>query len=135
MTRTAFLTVLVVLTVSALAGPVEAQRRVGWTLLGTRNVSDRADHDTVAVTRARGTYDALRFEVRGKSVDFHRVVVHYANGGEQTLEMRETVRAGGTTRAIDLNGSDRVITRIDFWYDANTIGRRGSATVRVLGRH
>jgi hypothetical protein len=134
MTRTAFFTALVVLTLSALAGPVAAQRRAGWTLLGTRNVSDRADHDTVAVTRARGTYDALRFEVRGKSVDFHRVVVHYANGGEQTLEMRETVRAGGTTRAIDLNGSDRVITHIDFWYDANTIGRGGSATVRVLGR-
>ena len=105
-----------------------------WTLLGSRTVTDRADHDTVMVAERRGAFDAVRFEVRGRAVDFHRVVIHFANGGDQTVEMRDTIRAGGESRAIDVEGSDRVIRSIDFWYDANTIGRGGRAVVRALGR-
>ncbi len=76
----------------------------------------------------------MRFEVRGRAVDFHRVVIHFANGGDQTVEMRDTIRAGGESRVIDVDGRDRVIQSIEFWYDANTVGRGGRATVRVLGR-
>lgn len=106
-----------------------------WTLLGSRTVTDRADHDTVHVSGKRGTFEALKFEVRGRAVDFHRVVVHFANGDDQQVDVRDTVRAGGETRVIDVNGHDRVIRSIDFWYDAHTVGRGGRATVRVLGRH
>lgn len=105
-----------------------------WTLLGSRTVTDRADHDTVVVSERRGTFDAVRFEVRGRSVDFHRVVIHFANGADQAVEMRDTIRAGGASRAIDVDGRDRVVRSIEFWYDANTVGRGGRATVRVLGR-
>lgn len=111
---------------------VAAQGR--WTLLGTRTVTDRADHDTIMVSARRGTFDAVRFEVRGRSIDFHRVVIHFANGGDQSVEMRDTIRAGGASRAIDVDGRDRVVRSIEFWYDANTVGRGGRATVRVLGR-
>jgi hypothetical protein len=115
---------------------LEAQRGAGrWTLLGTRTVTDRLDHDTIMVTATRGTFDALRFEVRGRSVDFHRVVIHFANGRDQDVQMRDTVRAGGASRVIDIDGRDRTIRSIDFWYDANSIGRGGRATVRVQGRH
>ena len=48
--------------------------------------------------------------------------------------MRDTIRAGGASRAIDIDGRDRVVRSIEFWYDANTVGRGGRATVRVLGR-
>lgn len=106
-----------------------------WTLLGTRTVTDRTDHDVVMVTGRRGTFDAVKFEVRGRTVDFHRVIVHFGNGADQTVEMRQTIRAGRESRAIDIDGRDRVIRSIEFWYDANSIGRGGRATVRVLGRH
>jgi len=126
---------LAVLAVFMAAMGAEAQSGAGWTLLGTRAVTDRADHDTIAVTSARGTFDAVRFQVRGRAVDFHRVVVHFANGGDQNVELRDTIRAGGESRVIDIDGTDRVIRSIEFWYDANTLGRGGRATVRVHGRH
>lgn len=113
----------------------EAQGGPRWALLGSRTVSDRADHDTVTVTSSRGTFDAVRFQVRGGAVDFHRVVIHFASGGDQNVELRDTIRAGGESRVIDIDGRDRVIRSIDFWYDANTLGRVGRATVRVHGRH
>jgi hypothetical protein len=129
------LAVLVVLV--AAAGTVTAQRRGGaqWTLLGSRNVTDRADHDTIVVTGAKGTFTAVKFEVQRHAVDFHRVVVHFGNGADQNLELRNTIPAGGETRVIDIEGTNRVIRSIDFWYDAKTLGRGGRAVVRVLGRH
>jgi hypothetical protein len=128
------LAVLVILV--AAAGTIQAQGRgPQWVLLGTRNVTDRADHDTIAVTGAKGTFTAVKFEVRGHAVDFHRVVIHFANGGDQNVELRNTIRAGGESRVIDIDGRDRVIRSIDFWYDAKTLGRGGRAVVRVLGRH
>jgi hypothetical protein len=129
--RRSFLLLLVALCVSCASAGAQSGR---WTLLGTRTVTDRADHDIVRVTGRRGRFDAVKFEVRGRAVDFRRVIIHFANGGDQAVALRDTIRAGGETRAIDVDGRDRVIRSIEFWYDANTVGRGGRATVRVLGR-
>jgi hypothetical protein len=133
MTRRTLLMMLVFL---AAAGTIEAQRgaKVQWALLGQRSVTDRADHDTIKVTAAKGDFKAIKFEVIGRAVDFHRVVIHFANGADQNVELRNTIPAGGQTRVIDIVGRDRVIQSIDFWYDANTIGKGGRANVRALGR-
>ncbi|MGQ0766928.1 MAG: hypothetical protein ACT4OZ_14865 [Gemmatimonadota bacterium] len=48
------------------------------------------------------------------------------------IDIRQTIPAGDETRAIDPDGSDRVIRSIDFWYDANTLRGR-DAQVRVFG--
>ena len=109
--------------------------RGGWTLLGERHVTDRADHDTIAVTAARGDFKHLQIRVFKRPVQFHRVVVHFGNGADQTLELRDVIPAGGQSRVIDLEGGDRVIRSIDFWYDAQSIGRGRGATVRVFGQH
>lgn len=112
--------------------PARAGGLADWDLLGTRAVNDRADHDVIAVTSARGDFRRIKFTVQRASVDFHRVVVHFGNGGDQRVDLRNTIPAGGESRAIDLDGKDRVIRSVEFWYDANTIrGRR--AQVRVFG--
>ena len=103
-----------------------------WVLLGQRTVTDRVDHDQIVVTGARGDFRSIKITVHRAAVDFHRVVVHFANGGDQEVEMRHTIPAGGETRAIDLRAGERVIRSVDFWYDARTIrGRR--AVVRLHG--
>ena len=120
---------LAIITLAAAAAPGSLK---GWVLLGQRTVNDRADHDLIAVTGARGTFRQVKLTVQRASVDFHRVVVHYGNGADQTLELKNTVAAGGETRAIDLEGGDRVLKSVEFWYDANTRGRR--AVVRLWGQ-
>lgn len=112
-----------------------AQGRAGnWVQLGQRVVTDRADHDTIAVGADRGTFRSVRFEVAGHAVDFQRVVIHFRNGGDQNVALRNTIPAGGQSREIDIDGANRVITSIDFWYDAKTFGRGGKATVKAMGR-
>lgn len=103
-----------------------------WVLLGQRAVNDRADHDVIAVTGAKGEFKGIKLTVQRAGVDFHRVLVHYGNGTKQEIELRNTIPAGGESRIIDLTGSERIINRVEFWYDANTIrGRR--AIVRLFG--
>lgn len=104
-----------------------------WVKLGERHVNDRADHDTISVTGARGMFTAVKFSVSDHAVNFKKVVIHYRNGGKEEVELRANIPAGGETRVIDLNGSDRVINRIEFWYEAVTVGRAG-ATVKAWGR-
>jgi hypothetical protein len=100
--------------------------------LGERLVNDRLDRDVVAVTAGRGEFRAIQIRVKGASVDFHTVIVVYGNGRTQEVEMRNTIRAGGSSRIIDLIGDERIIKQIDFLYDANTIRGR-KAVVRVFG--
>jgi len=103
-----------------------------WVPLGERTVTDRLDHDVIPVTIARGDFTHIKITVQRHGVDFHRVVVHFANGGDQEVEMRQTIPAGGETRAIDLRAGERVIRSVEFWYDARTVGRR-RAVVRLFG--
>jgi hypothetical protein len=97
-----------------------------WVGLGQKQVSDRTDHDVIKVTAERGTFSAVKFAVRGHAVHFKKVVVNYKNGGKEVLELRDVIPAGGETRVIDLNGDNRVIRSIEFWYEAETIGHAGA---------
>lgn len=106
-----------------------------WELLGSRTVTDRADRDTVKVGEGKGTFTAVKLQVQRRAVSFHRVVIKFRNGDDQKVELRNTIGANDESRVIDIEGRDRVIRSIDFWYDAQSLGRGGQATVRVLGRN
>lgn len=108
-------------------------RERGWELLGARTVTDKVDHDSVAAAD-QGTFRSLKIVVEGRAVQFRDVKVHFAHGGVQHVELRNVIPAGGASRVIDIEGRDRVIRRVEFWYDAQSIlGQR--ATVRVYGRN
>ncbi len=104
-----------------------------WVKLGERHVNDKADKDTVMVTGLRGMFSAIKFSVSGHAVNFKKVVVHYRNGGKEEIELRSVIPAGGESRTIDLKAKERVINRIEFWYEAVSVGKAG-ATVKVFGK-
>lgn len=131
--RTAMRSVVLAMLLLPLVADSMTAQQGEWVRLGQRPVTDRADHDIIVVGGGRGDFKQIKLAVERGSVDFRRVVVHFASGDDQQLELRNTVPAGGETRAIDLDGKDRVIKSVEFWYDANT--RRGrQATVRLLGK-
>lgn len=83
----------VLITVLVAAVPAAA---TSWVMLGQRTVTDRLDHDSIAVTGARGEFPAIKLTVHRRAVDFHRVVVRFASGGDQEVELRSTIPAGGS---------------------------------------
>ena len=93
-----------------------------WERLGDSRVDGRRDHDTIRVN-ARGRFRAIRFFVQGGEIEFHRVVVHFENGADTDVEVRERVRRDGTTRSIDLPGDERRIRSVEVWYGRENWGR------------
>ncbi|HYU32015.1 MAG TPA: hypothetical protein VEW48_07620 [Thermoanaerobaculia bacterium] len=122
-----FCTVTLGLVAAAAAGPVR-----GWELLGTRTVTDRVDHDSIAAGH-QGTFRSIKITVQRRAVQFHDVKIHFANGDVQDVALRSVIPAGGESRVIDVEGRDRVIRSIEFWYDAQTRGKR--AVVKVFGKN
>lgn len=122
-TRLAFagLVVLVIFQCLLINDVSEARRRhVGWELLGQRSVSDGVDHDTI-VTAGQGTFRSLKIRVKGHAVQFRDMKIHFSNGDVQDVELRHVIPAGGESRVIDVEGRDRSLRSVEFWYDAQTI--------------
>ncbi|MEK6287121.1 MAG: hypothetical protein AABO57_15380 [Acidobacteriota bacterium] len=102
-----------------------------WEYLGQSHVDGRSDHDNIRVN-ARGGFRAIQLQVQGGAIEFNRVVVHFENGADHQVDVRERIRAGGRTRAIDLPGDRRGIRSVEFWYEKENWRRR--PTLRLYGR-
>ena len=113
-----------------------AQRRNNgrerWEYLGQSNVDGRRDHDNIRVN-ARGAFRAIQLRVQGGAIEFQRVVVHFENGADSEVEIRDRIPADGQTRAIDLPGDNRRIDRVEVWYGKGNWGRR-RPNLRLYGR-
>ncbi len=103
-----------------------------WGVIGKRTVTDRVDHDVIKVGAKRGQWRAIKITVKKKGVQFRDVKVRFTGGGVQDVELRDVIPAGGSSRVIDLKGGRRAIDRIEFTYDAQSLG--GKAVVTVLAR-
>lgn len=105
----------------------DAQRRgygrERWEYLGQSNVDGARDRDVIRVT-ARGAFRAIQLRVQGGDIEFQRVVVHFENGADSEVEVRDRIRSGGETRAIDLPGDNRRIDSVEVWYGRGNWGRR-----------
>jgi hypothetical protein len=93
-----------------------AQNPGRWIYLGEANVDGSADHDRIKIGRDDGRFRAIQIHVERAPIEFHRVVVHYGNGSDEEIAIRNRINAGGKTRVIDLRGHDRVIDSVEIWY-------------------
>ena len=93
-----------------------------WERLGDARVDGRNDHDNIRVN-ARGRFRAIRFFIQGGEIEFQRVVVHFENGADTDVQVRERIRRDGTTRSIDLPGDERRIRSVEVWYSKGNWGR------------
>lgn len=93
----------------------DSDRGGRWEYLGEAHVDGRVDHDTIRVN-SRGGFREILFEVQGGAIEFQRVVVHFENGEDHRVDVRDRIRSGGRTRAIDLPGDRRNIRSVELWY-------------------
>jgi hypothetical protein len=104
----------------------------GWTLLGSQNVNGRRDRDTIRVGKRKGGFDQLTLVVTESDLDLNDFTIVFTGGQKWSPKVKHTFKEGARTRAIDLPGKDRTISRIELAY-ANLPGG-GKAKVEVYGR-
>ncbi|MGB7200832.1 MAG: hypothetical protein WBD16_01040 [Pyrinomonadaceae bacterium] len=120
--------VLFVLAIGASAASAQ-----GWVDLGTKEVKDRVEQDTWHIGGGEGQFRKIKIKVHHKAVRFIKLTVKFENGQTQEIELRNNIRAGGETRAIDLSGTDRRIDKVDVWYEAQTPRRGARSSVTLYG--
>ncbi len=103
-----------------------------WENLGSKEVKDRSEQDTWHLS-GDGEFRKLKITVEHRAVRFYKLLVTYGNGEKQEFEIRNLIRAGGETRALDLNGKDRHIKKVDIWYEAATVRRGVRSQVTLYG--
>ena len=130
MRRSSFQNVVIFLTVFFSITTIAAQ---SWTELGSAKVNGHADHDEIWVTNSRGDFKAIKLFVQNEGIDFDRVVVHFGNGGQDVMNIKNFIHAGGETRVMDLEGGDRVIKKVDFYYKSKAMTGK-KARVVLYGR-
>jgi hypothetical protein len=120
-----------VLVLQLVAVAVEAAQ---WVKLGERIVNDRVERDVIEATSSRGSFTAIRIEVRKHGVRFLDMKVVFGDGTVQDVPLQTVIMAGGESRVIDLHGGARVIRRVEFTYEAQSVGVGNKALVRLLAR-
>ena len=60
--------------------------------------------------------------------------IHFKKGAPQDVKIKKKIPAGGETRVIDINGKNRIITKVTFWYTTSKPAPRGKAIVNLFGR-
>jgi len=101
--------------------------------LGQTQVNGGHDHDVITVGRADGKFHALQIQVQRAPIEFQRVIVHYGNGTDEELVFKERIGAGSSTRWMDLQGNERTIKSVEFWYSKGDWTSR-TPTLRLYGR-
>jgi hypothetical protein len=103
-----------------------------WVFLGKRTVALGYDHDEIWVGSGEGTLKAIKLRVIDQGVQFDRLLIVLRNG--RTIEewIRDFIPAGGETRAIDLPGRERVVTKVIMYYTTRP-GTLDRAEVELWG--
>ena len=101
-------------------------------VLGDAEINRKSGTAQIEVGAEEGLARRIKFEVRGTDVEFKKVTISYDNGDPEELDVRDNVRRGGKTRAIDLKGGNRVIKRVVIAFKVDKDADR-DARIILLG--
>jgi hypothetical protein len=123
---------------AALASTQVTQGKPGapgeWRLIGQTHATHSVDHDTIFVQGPFDNFRRIKFKVTDAPLNLYRMVVTYDNGVPDKIEVRQNIRKGGESRAIDLRGiGKRSVRKIEFWYETKGL-LNGRADVTIFGQ-
>ena len=122
----------VLLAVFALVGATAVSAQTDWKKLGQKDVDFHIDHDRI-IARDKGHIREIHMSVTKAPVKFSKIVINYKNGDKQDVEFLENVAVGGMTKSITIEGTGRVISSVDLWYETASLGGK-KAKVTVYGK-
>ena len=131
MTNATFLAMLLIAGMS-LTSSLVAQG--DWKFLGDKTVNYGVDRDVIRFGDLGDAYRQIRFHVTDAPVRIFDVKIYFDNGDVQDVSLRKVIPQGGDSRAIDLAGGIRHLSKIEFWYKPGARGRLGKSRVAVWGR-
>jgi hypothetical protein len=104
-----------------------------WRFIADKWVSFGVDHDVIVLGNANDAFTKLKLRVTDGPLKIYDMKVYFDNGAVQDVSIRNTIRQGGESRVIDLDGGTRHLSKIEFWYETKGF-KKGKARVAVWGK-
>ena len=105
-----------------------------WFFLEDKKVGFGVDHDVIHFGNWKDDVRQIKLKVTDGPLRMYNMKIHFDNGGEQTVELKNRFNAGMESRVIDLDGGLRHLSKIEFWYETRGFAR-GKARIAVWGRN
>ncbi|MGI9403531.1 MAG: hypothetical protein ACR2OF_03350, partial [Hyphomicrobium sp.] len=100
-------------------------------LLGATRIGGYGfDLDEIEIGKRKGRFERIRVKARSHGVYIRDLRVVFGNGETQDIRLRDRLREGEQTAAIDLAGGERFIKRIEI--AARTRGRRAVVEIYAV---
>ena len=104
----------------------------GWELLADKKVNFVRDKDDIPV-KSRNEFTSLRFRVEERDIHINGLTIYFANGDKLEPNIDDVIKAGESSRLIELGREGRSIDHIEFKYRTTGNVLKGRARVLVLG--
>ncbi len=129
----ALLLVLIAVTSFSCATRRSVGLEEGWELLSERKVNFIRDKDEIEV-RSRNMFTAIRFKVEDKDIRLNDLVILFQNGDKLSPAIDEVIKAGESSKIIEIARDGRYINKITFRYRSMGSILQGRANVIVMGQ-
>ena len=105
-----------------------------WFFLADKKVGFGADHDVIYFGNWKDDVRQIKLKVTDGPLKMYSMKIHFDNGTVQDVELRNRFLQGSESRAIDMDGGLRHLSKIEFWYETKGY-MRGKSKVNVYGRN
>jgi hypothetical protein len=105
----------------------------GWELLAERKVNFVRDKDEIEV-KSRNMFTAIRFKVEDRDIRLNDLEIFFQNGDKLSPAIDDVIRAGESSRIIEIARDGRYIDKITFKYRTTGSILQGRANVLVIGQ-
>jgi hypothetical protein len=105
----------------------------GWELLSERKVNFVRDKDEIEV-RSRNMFTAIRFKVEDRDIRINDLEVFFQNGDKLSPAIDDVIKAGESSRIIEIARDGRYINKITFRYRTTGSILQGRANMIVMGQ-
>jgi esterase/lipase superfamily enzyme len=126
----AVLSLALALFVGVGAGAQSADER--WVTLTARAIDARAGHASIDLSKAKGTFTAVRITVKGGALTLTHVELTYGDGTIYQERRAVVLRQNQKTRPIDSRSEDRFLDRIVLTF-RGVAGELDRATIAIEG--
>lgn len=105
-----------------------------WVKLGETIVNYENERNEVIVT-SKEKFSELHFIVKIAPVEIEDIVVFYKNGDQQKFPMKESIKSEGFMRELELNGKERIISKVVFQSKTIPNTKESRAIIEIWGEN
>lgn len=118
--------------VAGVGASAQAQQADGnWVLIGTKSVDLKSGSDTIDVSKARGSFKAVRIRNTGQDIVINKARVVYGDNTAHVEDRNITLLGGERSRPIDVRATGKFVDAVAINFGPST--KTGAAVIQVWG--